>query len=127
MFKNILQLYSLFVCFVCIIVFLIVGGGTINSIVGIYLPEYMHTHAFYDSDDAYVSHYEKHGPKEEQEKIKKRSKSEIKTLMDEEHRHAYTRLYRQDVGDALHRLSYLFIAALAFFVHWRIYRRSEKE
>jgi nicotinamide mononucleotide adenylyltransferase len=58
-------------------VFLITGGGTVNSLIAIAMPEYIHSKTFYNSNDTYKRHYRETHNKEEWEDFKKLSLQEV--------------------------------------------------
>jgi hypothetical protein len=126
MFKNIKQLYSLAVCFVCIMILMVTLGTSIHDIIHYMNPEYYQRYALerYKSNEEYIASFSDEKKRKEFEKIPEEKMTEMRLQKREEY-------LKDQKGELpwtlLDKLPWAVTALLFFILHWAIYRRASKE
>ncbi len=127
--KNIFQVYTLLVCLICTIILIITTAFFLNEVTDLIIPQYKNYSSLlrYESNENYVNYLESNRmDSKEFLKIKDLSPAEI----DEKRIFAKKAFLEERKGWAIQSLintvEWALVALFFFFIHWRLYKRSEK-
>ena len=124
MFKNLTQLYCLIVCLVATITLMITLGVAFNSVTEITLTEYKFASALdkFSSNDKYIESKTQYNSDKKtewdslnSEEIKVKRTSEKEGYIESRKREAFSTI--------ISCMTWLFVAALFFIVHWRMHKK----
>jgi len=126
--KSVLEIYSLAVCFIAVVALVISLGISLYSIVEINYPEFtidQWRYEQYQTNDSFWESNPKHFPPELKGKPAERPPEEELTKMREE---AYAIVLkgeqRNGFQSLLKSLIFFIIAAVVFFLHWRLFKKN---
>lgn len=133
MIKNILQLYALLVCFITVIILIITCSLSLNYITDLLIPEYKYYSALrhYDSNEDFIEYYERYEQTGKQETQKIISLKQLTPSQLDEKRLNERRQYLEGqkvetIASLILTFQWIFIAMIFFFIHWKVYKKSEK-
>ncbi len=125
-FKNLQQIYALLVCLVSMIVLLIQGGNFLDDLTHFLFPSYRNASQLltFHSNEAYLQHHNFGGEAERveakkltPEKLTERRLIDQKHFIEVEHFRALDSLIKT--------IQWILVALLFFWVHWRLYKKSD--
>lgn len=153
MIKNILQLYALLVCLITVVILIVSFSMSLNLVTSLVIPEYKYYSSLrsYDSNEAYIEDYEhsigftssslhelpSSSLDDSERQYWKDKMQKVIALQQlppnqlDEKRLAARRQYLenkkvQDITSLIYTLQWVLIAMIFFFIHWKIYKKSEK-
>lgn len=123
-FKNLQQVYALFICLISMIVLLIASGNFLDELTRLTLPTYRNAaHLIhFHSNEAYLKHisFNKTELAEAKllppEKLKEKRLEARQYFLDVEHYKAIESLIKT--------IQWAFVALVFFLIHWRLYKKS---
>ena len=124
MFKNLTQLYCLIVCLVATIILMITLAVAFNSVTEITLTEYKFASALdkFSSNDKYIESKTQYNSDKKtewdslnSEEITVKRTSEKEGYIESRKREAFSTI--------ISCMTWLFVAALFFIVHWRMHKK----
>jgi hypothetical protein len=135
MFKNLLQVYALFICAVSSIILLVVLGISLNSITNLLIPDYKNYSAIgrYESDEAYIKFHEEGGGnfglnKDELQKevglLKQLPPQELAQKRADAKKDFLENSRRGSIQSLIELFPWIVLVLFFFFVHWRIYKKA---
>lgn len=129
-FKNIFQIYTLLVCLISTIILIISIALFLNALTDLLIPQYKHYSYLvrFESNESYLRSSESHYG------VNKERLTELKHLsasqMDEKRINEKKEYLEEQKGKAIESListlQWAFVALVFFFLHWRLYKRSEE-
>lgn len=153
MIKNILQIYALLVCLITIVILIISFSISLNSVTNLLIPEYKYYSSLrpYDSNEAYIEDYERSigftpsslhqlsssALDESERQYWKDKMQKVMALQQlppaqlDAKRLAAREQYLEDkkiqnITSLIETFQWIVIAMIFFFIHWKIYKKSEK-
>jgi len=130
MIKNILQVYALLVCLITVVILIISVSLSLNLVTNLLIPEYKYSYSLrqYDSNDDYIEHYKDMGTTQTQKVISLQQLTP--NQLDEQRLQARARYLENqkasNIGGLIEDFQWILVAMIFFFIHWKIYKKSEK-
>ncbi len=152
MIKNILQIYALLVCLITVVILIVSFSISLNSVTNLLIPQYKYYSSLriYDSNEAYIENYE-HSIGFTSSSFQQLSSS---SLDDSERQYWKDKMQKvlalqqlppaqldekrlaargqylenkkvQDITSLIETFQWVLIALIFFFIHWKIYKKSE--
>ena len=124
MFKSLIQLYCLIVCLISAITIMITLGVAFNSITEVTLTEYKFASSLskFSSNDKYIEHKIQYSP-DNKETWNTLSDEEIKAKRTIEKEDFLKEKKSEALSTIISCITWLFVAALFFIVHWRLQKK----
>ncbi len=123
MLKNLTQIYSLVICLVSTIILMITLGVMFNSATDILLTEYKNVHAMdkFSSNDKYIEYKTSYNKDDKRFELLGGEEIKIKRLQEKED--YINNRKKEAIGTLINCMTWLFISALFFIVHWRMHKK----
>ncbi len=127
-FKNLQQVYALFICLISMIVLLFSAGNFLDDSTRLLFPSYRNASQLltFQSNEAYLQHHNFGGDAERLEAKKLfPEKLTEKRLLDQKH---YMEVEHFRTLDSLIKtIQWILVALLFFWLHWRLYKKSNRK
>lgn len=122
MFKNILQLYALLVCFVTTVVLLVVASISLDAVGDIVWAEAKNPKKFstFRNNEAFLAEHKEF-------RKKNLSEDELSKVRDQKRQDLVEDTKNNAKGRIFDWLASAIIAAVFFLIHWRLYRRASAQ
>lgn len=123
MLKNLTQIYSLIICLVSTIILMITLGVMFNSATDILLTEYKNVHTMdkFSSNDKYIEYKTSYNKDDKRFELLGGEEIKIKRLQEKED--YINNRKKEAIGTLISCMTWLFISALFFIVHWRMHKK----
>ena len=124
MFKNLVQLYSLFVCLIASIVMMIAIGIMLGNITDILLPEYKYINQLdkFTSNEKYID-YQKQTDSSNKERLQIIDSDSVAEKRLAEREDYINRIKGDAISTLINCITWLITSLVFFVIHWRMYRR----
>ena len=124
MFKNLVQLYSLFVCLIASIVMMIAIGIMLGNITDILLPEYKYINQLdkFTSNEKYID-YQKQSDSSNKERLQIIDSDSVAEKRLAEREDYINRIKGDAISTLINCITWLITSLVFFVIHWRMYRR----
>lgn len=124
MFKNLLQIYSLALCFFLSIFLLVTMVFAFDNLIYISFPKYRFAESLidYSSNDLYI----KRQNKLDQGILKAKDEDEIKKIRKKEKNIFIQRSKYSKINDLIANLVWIAVSLMFFMIHWNIYKRHKE-
>ena len=125
MFKNLVQLYSLFVCLIASIVMMIAIGIMLGNITDILLPEYKYINQLdkFTSNEKYID-YQKQSDSSNKERLQIIDSDSVAEKRLAEREDYINRIKGDAISTLINCTTWLITGLFFFVIHWRIYKGS---
>jgi len=125
MFKNLVQLYSLFVCLIASIVMMIAIGIMLGNITDILLPEYKYMNQLdkFTSNEKYID-YQKQSDSSNKERLQIIDSDSVAEKRLAEREDYINRIKGDAISTLINCTTWLITGLFFFVIHWRIYKGS---
>lgn len=125
MFKNLVQLYSLFVCLIASIVMMIAIGIMLGNITDILLPEYKYINQLdkFTSNEKYID-YQKQSDSSNKERLQIIDSDSVAEKRLAEREDYINRIKGDAINTLINCTTWLITGLFFFVIHWRIYKGS---
>ena len=123
-FKNLQQLYALFICLISMIVLLISSGNFLDELTRLTLPTYRNAVQLIDfhSNEAYLKRLSLNKTELSEAKLLPAEKLKEKRL---EARQYFLDVERyRAIENLIKTIQWAFVALVFFLIHWRLYKKS---
>lgn len=125
MFKNLVQLYSLFVCLIASIVMMIAIGIMLGNITDILLPEYKYINQLdkFTSNEKYID-YQKQSDSSNKERLQIIDSDSVAEKRLAEREDYINRIKGDAISTLINCTTWLITGLFFFVIHWIIYKGS---
>ncbi len=127
--KSALEIYSLAVCFIAVVAFVISLGTGLYSIIKISYPEFTIDQWRYEqfqTNDKFWENNPKHFPPElKGEPAKRPPEAELTKMREEAYQVVLKGEQRNGSQTLVHSLIFFLISSVVFFLHWRLFKNSQ--
>jgi len=125
MFKNLVQLYSLFVCLIASIVMMIAIGIMLGNVTDILLPEYKYMNQLdkFTSNEKYID-YQKQSDSSNKERLQIIDSDSVAEKRLAEREDYINRIKGDAISTLINCTTWLITGLFFFVIHWRIYKGS---
>jgi hypothetical protein len=133
--KNLLHIYTLLICFVTVIILIITSSLFLNTTTDLLIPEYKYYSSLrhYRSNDEYIQYYEDlsyenmgKNKNERVELLKQLTSVELDEKRERERKQFLEDQKVSNIMSLISLLQWMFISAIFFFIHWRLYQRTKE-
>ncbi|AIL13559.1 hypothetical protein IM40_08805 [Candidatus Paracaedimonas acanthamoebae] len=123
-FKNLQQVYALFICLICMIVLLISSGNFLDELTRLTLPAYRNAaHLIhFQSNEAYLKHLSSNPTERAEAKLL--SAEELKEKRIEARQYFLDVERFKAIESLIKTIQWALVAFVFFLIHWRLYKKS---